>query len=370
MGPSYGGPFQSVRYLSTAQFAAGLDVQVKMPWSAEAEAHEDAWSPVKVSVKGRVLFPPLGWSPTYSGNVLASEADVLHSHGLWQHPSWVSLGWKKQYNRPHICSVRGMLEPWAWQHHAWKKRPIWWLMERRNLQSASLLHATSEQEAQSIRDRGLTAPIAVIPNGVLKAGEFESRTSKPASDQRTALFLGRLHPSKGLPLLLQAWAKVRPMNWILNIAGPDEGGHRRGLERLVTLLGLDNLVRFSGPLTDSCKVQAFDEAELFILPTHSENFGIAVAEALARGLPVITTHGAPWELLETESCGWWVPVSDLAIATALEDATRRPPEELIAMGERGRMVVEKRFRWDRIAGEFINCYQWVSGQGQKPECVI
>ncbi len=202
------------------------------------------------------------------------------------------------------------------------------------------------------------------------AGELEERTSKPASDQRTALFLGRLHPKKGLPLLLQAWAKVRPTNWILNIAGPDEGGHRRGLERLVALLGLDNLVRFSGPLTDSCKVRAFEEADLFILPTHSENFGIAVAEALARGLPVITTHGAPWKLLESESCGWWVPVSTAAIAAALEDASTRPIEELVAMGDRGRVAVEQRFRWDRIAEEFINCYRWVSGQGSKPECVI
>ncbi len=96
MGPSFGGPFQSVRHLSIAQFAARLDVQVKMPWSPEAQAHADSWLPVKVSVRGRVVLPPLGWSPTYARDILSSEADVLHSHGLWQHPSWVALDWKKQ----------------------------------------------------------------------------------------------------------------------------------------------------------------------------------------------------------------------------------------------------------------------------------
>jgi glycosyltransferase involved in cell wall biosynthesis len=340
-----------------------------MPWSAEAEAHKNAWLPVKVMVGGRILLPLLGWSPAYTRAILSSDADVLHSHGLWQHPSWVSLDWKKQFKRPHVCSVRGMLEPWAWQHHAWKKRPVWWLKERRNLQSASLLHATSEQEAQSFRDRGLSAPIAVIPNGVDFEEKLEKQFLKPVSDRRIALFLSRLHPKKGLPLLLEAWAKIRPVNWILNIVGSDEGGHRTALERQVALLGLGNFVRFAGPLTGSSKVRAFDEADLFILPTHSENFGIAVAEAMARGLPVITTHGAPWALLESERCGWWVPVSVAGIAAALEDATRRPPEELSAMGERGRVVVEERFRWDRIAGEFINCYRWVSGQAKKPECV-
>ena len=96
---------------------------------------------------------------------------------------------------------------------------------------------------------------------------------------------------------------------------------------------------------------------------------MVVGEALAQGLPVITTHGAPWQLLESERCGWWVPVSVDGIAAALDDATRRSPEELIAMGERCRAVVAERFSWDRIAGEFIDCYRWVLGEGVKPGCV-
>jgi glycosyltransferase involved in cell wall biosynthesis len=179
-----------------------------------------------------------------------------------------------------------------------------------------------------------------------------------------------LHPIKGLPLLLEAWAKVRPSNWILNIVGPDEGGHRAVLDRQVEMLGLSDRIRFSGPLTGVAKAHAFHEAELFILPTHSENFGIAVAEAMAHRLPVITTEGAPWELLQSERCGWWVPVSVDGIAAALDDATSRAPEELAAMGERGQAVVAQRFAWNGIAQQFIDCYRWILGQGSKPDCVI
>lgn len=373
MGPSYGGPFQTVRQLLQAELAAGLDARMFMPWSNEAEAHIPDWSPVEVTLTGRIKVPPLGWSPGMVGKLFGAEGDLLHTHGIWQHPSWVALEWKTKTKRPHVASVRGMLERWAWHHHAWRKRPVWWLLEERNLQTADLLHATSEQEAQALRDRGLTAPIAVIPNGVdLSVGRDVPRmrvSSSIRNSPNRALFLSRIHPKKGLPLLLAAWAKVRPENWSLEIVGPDEGGHRGELERLVVGLGLTGVVRFSGSLTGDAKEAAFRESDLFILPTHSENFGIAVAEAMAHRLPVITTHGAPWQLLETEGCGWWVPVNENGIAAALEDATRRSPEELAAMGERGRTVVAERFAWDGIAKQFVACYQWLLGKGSQPECV-
>lgn len=357
-----------------------------MPLSPEAQAHLSEWDPVVARSQGRVVIPPLGWSLEYRRDWLGHDADILHTHGLWQHPSWGALEWKRRYKRPHVVSVRGMLEPWAWRHMAWKKRPVWWLWERRNLESASLLHATSEQELQSFRERGLTAPIAIIPNGVevpLAASEglkVEGRRSgvirvKTNHDLRTALFLSRLHPKKGLPLLLEAWAKVDAAGWGLRIVGPDEGGHEAELKRLCASLGLSTSaeapdVIFSGPLTGNAKERAYQDADLFILPTHSENFGIAVAEALAHGVPVITTHGAPWELLVEEGCGWWVPVTVDGIAGALADATKRAPDELAAMGKRGRAVVADRFSYDKIAAEMIACYEWVLGNGPRPGCVF
>ncbi len=374
MSPIQGGVFAAVRDLTQCMEVLGVRNEVRMPLNPDALAHIDSWLPVSALSQGRIVVPPLQWSPEFVRLVLQSNADLLHTHGIWQHPSFVALAWKSKTKRPHVASVHGMLEPWAWQHHAWKKRPVWELWERRNLQSADLLHATSEQEAHSFRERGLKTPIAIIPNGVnLPASNALSTIQNPKfniqNQQRTALFLSRIHPKKGLPLLLEAWAKVRPKNWSLQVVGPDEGGHRAELERLVAGLGLTEMVRFSGSLTGDAKEAAFRDSGLFILPTHSENFGIAVAEAMAHGLPVITTHGAPWQLLEAERCGWWVPISVDGIANALDDATRRSPEELAAMGERGRTVVAERFAWEGIARQFVECYRWVLGEGGRPDCV-
>lgn len=370
MGPSYGGPFQSVRNLAKSEVAICLDVEVMMPWSAEAAARLNDWLPVSASASGMVSIGPLGWSRCYRESLMATRADVIHTHGLWLHPSWAALAWKKKFLRPHVASVRGMLEPWAWQHKAWKKRPVWWIWEKRNLESASLLHATSAREAESFRSRGLSAPIAIIPNGVELVVSQNLGAGKVTMDKRVALFLGRMHPIKGLPLLLDAWAKLRPKGWCLRVAGPDQGGYRKELERQVTKLGLEAVVRFTGPLAGEDKDAAFRDADLFILPTLSENFGIAVAEAMAHGLPVITTHGAPWQLLEDKQCGWWVPVSVEGIAAALHDATRRSPEQLAAMGAKGREIVAERFAWDRIAAQFNDCYRWLLGEGERPDCVM
>lgn len=402
MGPSYGGPFESIRHTVKALDLAGAKVSVAMPYGSVASAHLAKWRPVYAISHGRVLFRPFEWSPEFAKGVLASDAEVLHTHCIWQHPSLVALPWKRT-GRPHVASIKGMLEPWAWQHKRWKKRPIWSLLERRNLMTASLLHATAEQEMESIRWLGIKTPIAVIPHGVTLGGTEKMKAEGLESERRTALFLSRVHPKKGLPMLLEAWVRIRPKCWQLRIVGPDEGGHVAELKQLCGKLGLgwgeeyiehrtsnvehrieegDSLsstlvessynadILFSGPLTGDAKDAAFREADLFILPTHSENFGMAVAEAMAAGLPVITTQGAPWELLEKEGCGWWVPVSVEGIAGALEDATKRSPEALLAMGKQARQLVSERFSWDRTARSMIACYEWVLGRGPKPDCVF
>jgi glycosyltransferase involved in cell wall biosynthesis len=369
MGPSYGGPFQSVRRLAQEQAKAGWQVGVRMPWSQEAEDHLRLWKPATCKVQGRIAIAALGWSRDIAKDLPRSQCEILHTHGLWMHASWVALAWKRRQKRPHVASVRGMLEHWAWNHHAWKKRPIWWLLEYRNLQSASLLHATSDQEAQSIRDRGLHSPIAVIPNGVDVPLLSDLHTHPTKTGAKTVLFLSRIHPKKGLPLLIEAWAKIRPHGWHLKIAGPDEDQHQSEIEHLVNAAGLGNEIFFLGPLQGDQKTQAFVQSDLFVLPTHSENFGIAIAEALAHGLPVITTHGTPWQSLEERECGWWVPTSPDAIALALKTAVELTPDERKTMGLNGRAWMQDRFGWPQIAREMNACYDWLLQRGDKPACI-
>ncbi|QJE94293.1 glycosyltransferase [Luteolibacter luteus] len=353
-----GGPARSVPGLAGALARAGAEV------SLTANERPDSFrAPEGVAfLSGGTELPSLQ----------AAAAEMIHDHGLWLPSNYKVAQLASAMKTPRVVSPRGMLEPWALEHRKWKKRLAWWLYQKRCLKSAAALHATSDAEAEQFRRLGLKMPVIVLPNGVdLPEIPDEVAEAAPHSSRRTALFLSRIHPKKGLPLLLDAWARVKPQDWDLHIVGPDEGGHLADLQKQAKQLGLgSDLVRFSGPLDGAEKAAAFREASLFVLPTYSENFGIAAAEALAHGLPVITTHGAPWQVLETERCGWWVPVEGDAIAKALLDASARPEAELREMGRRGKEMVAARYSWDGIAREMLACYQWLLGRGSKPRCVV
>ncbi len=371
MGPGFGGPFESVRNCARELTKLGADVTVWMPRDATALQHESAWSPARTCMVGEIRCRPLGWSPGFSRSLLASSLDILHTQGLWLHPSWVALSWKRRFHRPHVVSVRGMLEPWAWRYKAWKKRWVWWLLEQPNLRSAAMLHATSQQELRAIRARGLTNPVSVIPNGVeiptLDVDDPVRR--RHDSKERIALYLGRIHPIKGLDLLISAWGDVRPSNWKLVIAGPDESGLKTSLEALAKRLGITQSVALMGPQYGSDKERLYRDASLFILPSHSENFGVSVAEALGYELPVIATTGTPWEELVSRRCGWWISPTQEAIAGALREATHVPSAEMDAMGKRGRDWVCDAFRWERVANHFLDCYRFLCHQGGMPSCI-
>lgn len=193
----------------------------------------------------------------------------------------------------------------------------------------------------------------MIPNGV-DLPDVSERSDCATS--RTALFVGRLHPVKGLPVLLEAWARAKPDGWTLRIVGPDEAGHRKTLESDVARLGLGRRVVFSGPLDGDALHHTYQDAALFILPSHTENFGMAVAEGLAHGLPVITTHGTPWSCVADEACGWWVACDPGALASAIGEAAALAPGDLHAMGGRGRNMVARRFSWDTVAASFLDAY--------------
>jgi glycosyltransferase involved in cell wall biosynthesis len=158
-------------------------------------------------------------------------------------------------------------------------------------------------------------------------------------------------------MLVEAWACVRPEGWLLRIAGPDEAGHQKQVERAVSAAGLGQVVSFTGPLAYGMKKSAFFDAELFVLPTHSESFGIVVAEALAHGLPVLTTTGAPWSILRDSGCGWWVDATVDGIAEGLRQATALDPKTLRAMGAKGRALVSAKFGWKRVADLILSTYE-------------
>lgn len=297
----------------------------------------------------------------------AQGIDIVHDHGLWLPSNHHSATVAKRAGLPLVVSARGMLEPWALAFRRWKKRIAWTLYQRSDLATAAVIHATSPAEAEAVRATGVGAPVAVIPNGTDAPDPLPPRDLGPV---RRALFLSRVHPKKGLPLLVEAWARVRPEGWELAIAGPDENGHRAHVESLVQQAGLDDAIHFLGPVADAGKWAVYRTASLFVLPTHSENFGLVVAEALAAGVPALTTTGAPWRVLETEACGWWTEPTVDSISDALRQATALSQTALDAMGERGQAYVETSLSWDHVARQMATTYDWLLHQGSRPEFVL
>ena len=188
------------------------------------------------------------------------------------------------------------------------------------------------------------------------------------SGPRKALFLGRIHKIKNLLNLLEAWAQLDSIDWILQLAGPNEDGHLAEVQQRISRLGLQDHVQYLGSIEDANKREVYASADLFILPSFSENFGVVVAEALSHGLPVIATRGTPWQGLEQHGCGWWVEPNVDGLLGALRQAVAKKPADLQEMGARGQ-AHGREFDWQSIAGKTIEVYRWVLGRGDRPSCV-
>ena len=255
-----------------------------------------------------------------------------------------------------VLTQHGMLEPWIMaRHYRTRKMPALWLYQKQAVMRADYLHATAESEKDNLLKLGYNSKVAVIANGIDVEG-----ISLKKSWKRTGkiLFLSRIHVKKGINFLMEATAglKDQMQGYELWIAGEGEVGYIKELKQLAGQLGIERRVRFPGGVYGDEKWRLFREADLFVLPTHSENFGIAVAEALACGTPVITTQGTPWQELETRHCGWWTEVGTTPITLALTDFLQKSDAELETMGRNGRRLVEEKYSSRKMAEDMLRLY--------------
>jgi glycosyltransferase involved in cell wall biosynthesis len=299
----------------------------------------------------------------------AMTADVIHNHGLWLMPNVTAAEAAASGRAPFVISPRGMLAPAALAFSRLKKRAFWRLLQRRAVRQTACIHATSEQEYDEIRGFGLINPIALIPNGIDVPELAPQPAARPALE-RVVLSLGRIHPKKGLGGLVYAWSKVeaRFPGWRLKIIGPPEVGHEDELRALARGLGLAR-VSVEGPVYGDAKTAAYREADLFVLSTLNENFGLTVAEALAAGTPVISTKGAPWSRLQNEGCGWWIDHGVETLAATLAHAMSLPRATLKAMGNKGREWMVRDFSWDRVAYDMLRVYSWLARSAELPPTI-
>lgn len=293
----------------------------------------------------------------------ATTRDVIHVNGLWVMPA-VYPGLAARDNRVSlVASPRGTLSPVALARSSLRKKLFWLVAQRAAVKRADCLHATSEQELADIRAAGLNQPVALVPNGI----DLPAAARRLTCARRRLLYLGRIHPIKGLEPLLQAWALLEESfpDWELRLVGPDEGGHQAKLQGLADRLALKR-VTFAGSKYGASKLAEYEAAELYVLPSFSENFGMSVAEALASGLPVVTTTGTPWRALTDNGCGWCVAPKPGELATALAEGMRLPRRRLETMGEAGRAWMLRDFSWEGVATQMLSVYRWLRASGDKP----
>ncbi len=304
--------------------------------------------------------------------VLSGSVDILHNHGMWQmnaiYPSWSV----KKGDTMLVMSPRGSLSIWAMQHGSFIKQLFWPLFQRPAMGAVNCFHATSKEEYSDIRRLGFKQPVAIIPNGI----DIPKLSKKIHVEKRRLLYLGRIHKVKGIDILLRAWRQVQDTHtgWELIIAGSDlcyhgKSGYLNNLQILGKRLGLKR-VKYIGEQSRVEKFQQYDMADLFILPSHTENFAITVAESLASGTPVIASKGSPWSDLELHNAGWWVENDVKTISCCLDETLSLPKDTLDKMGQQGRRWMESEFSWGQIGCKMNDTYLWLSGQlDSKPEWI-
>ncbi|MDY7545653.1 glycosyltransferase [Glaciimonas sp. CA11.2] len=370
-----GGPSRTVSSLSDA--LASIGVTIYLVTMADSTASDLRCLPSEKGVGTVVaedagLPGKLGFYLRQKLVALIREAKVegIHDHGLWGATNFWSAFSARKGGIPFFLSPRGMLEPWSLAQKRVKKSLAMLIYQRRILNHVSVFFATSKEEANNIRKIGLRQPIAIIPNGVALPETHRYLDDKDGEQTRTVLFLSRIHEKKGLINLVRAWASIAPLNWKLVIAGNDYDGHEATVRREVSKLGLIDAVKFVGSVEGRNKESLYLAADIFVLPTFSENFGVVVAEALAYGVPVITTTGAPWEELHEHDCGWWVAPEVESIARGLQDGMSRTDVERYEMGLRGRQLVAEKYSWSSIGLSTLAVYEWVLKKGPRPDCVV
>lgn len=352
--------------------------------------------------------------------------DMFHVHALWMMSSHRACVYARKHAIPYVVSAHGMLAPWALRHKWFKKRIAWWLYQKRDLAGAAMFHATAECEIKWLRDLGFRQPCVLAPLGS-DLPDLNHAATQRRREVKKVLFVGRIYPVKGLMNLVRAWAAVKKSSfvhdcdralmdlrtdelshWQLVIAGPDQAGHKaelvaeaKRLDLTIADVTTDELMHnrthtlspdivFTGPVYGADKDALYRMADLFVLPSFTENFGVVVTDALSYGVPVITTKGTPWsELLGycdhsvvasvvamesvkpgTGRAGWWIDIGVEQLAEALKEAMGLSDEERRAMGENGRRLVAARYTWPAIAEQMKAAYAWILNGGEKPDCVV
>ena len=306
---------------------------------------------------------------------LIGGVDAVHIHGIWQEHCSIASDLAIAARKPYLVAAHGMLEPWAFKSKGWKKKLYWHLLEKQHFTGAQCLRALTVAEGEQYRALGLRVPVAVIPNGVTVPAEINPepfwQRYGDLRGRKIVLFLGRLHPKKGIHMLCRTWARIcRDFpDAHLVMAGPAEEGIQEALEGQLRQDGAGSRVTFTGMLRGEEKWGALGAAEVFILPSYSEGFSMAVLEAVGAGVPVILSKQCYFPEVHEYGCGWVVDADPVPVENALRECLTLSREGRDRMAREGRRLIGERFSWPVVGERTAAVLDWMLGGGKPPACV-
>ena len=359
-----GGPSRSVPMLAKGLAEQGVDITLMTVKSENMNTHALEGT----SAKLKVLTP--SFSKKKIAKYLAEERfDLIQIQSMWDMPYHKVMVVARKQGIPYIVTPRGMLDPWSLAHKKWKKKLAWWLYQRNDVQKSVCVFTTAKMEAEHVTNLGITTGKAVIPNGI----ETDSYPCKTSVDivKKQVLYLSRVHMQKGVELLIDAWKRIHSdfADWQLHIVGNGEAEYIHGLENKVKSLGLKDSIKILPPMFGEAKINVYQESALFCLPSYSESFGMAIAEAMSCGTPVITTTNCPWDILNETNTGWCVDLSVDNLEYALRKALSMSSAELYDRGQRASQLICDNFDYRSVTRKTLSLYEWLLNGGKKPAFV-
>lgn len=300
----------------------------------------------------------LNWEKEFTAFLKLEKPDLVHINGIWMPQLWIFQKAAQKQDIKVILTPHGMLEPYILNRHPLKKKIALALYQDKAIKRANIIHATANSELQQIQKLGYNQQAAIIPNGVDLSEINTSKNWENKSNQTfNILFLSRVHPKKGIEFLINAIAQIKNPKIQITIAGEGNLEYINSLKKLSKSQNVDNQFNFIGGIYGNKKWELYQNSDLFVLPTYSENFGIVIAEALAVGLPVITTTGTPWNELNDFNCGWWIDLTVENLVNTINHASGKNIDELKIMGENGQKLIKEKYDIKAIAKQFYELYK-------------
>ncbi len=289
------------------------------------------------------------------------DADVVHLNGVYSFTTIPTLLLCRVMRKPVVWSTMGALQ--RWQGTTRKRTKLLWetVCNRLCENNRVVMHVTSDDEREESLEKIPNAGALLLRNGI-DLPELSAKPAKRSGPGLRLLYLGRLHPIKGIENLLRALPLMQT-EVRLSICGAGEAEYEARLRSIVNELGLTQMVDFYGRVDGEAKEQHFREADLCIAPSFKEAFCTVALEAMARAVPVIVGRGIPWRRVEAVGCGLWVSNEPAELAAAIDRAAKM---NLTEMGERGRAWMESEFSWPPVAAEMIDTYRRMAAAAAAP----